>query len=88
MNFSAQKSLESIREEYDQLEPSLSLEAKAFFKIIMSLLEVVIASLGKRANSKNSHLPPSRDPNRVSKQRESKNKKSGGQKGHKGKSLV
>jgi hypothetical protein len=32
MNFSAQKSLESIREEYGQLEPSLSLEAKAFLK--------------------------------------------------------
>ncbi|MBU6149202.1 MAG: IS66 family transposase [Verrucomicrobia bacterium] len=88
MNFSTAKTIESIKEEYHQLEPSLSLEAKAFFKIIMSLLEVVIASLGKKATSQNSHLPPSRDPNRPRKQKEPKNKKPGGQKGHKGKSLV
>lgn len=87
MNFSAAKSLESIKEDYRKIESGLSFEGRAFCKIMMSLLEVVIASVGSRATSQNSHLPPSRDPNRPRKQRESNGKKPGGQKGHKGKSL-
>jgi transposase len=87
MKISPIKSLESIKEDYKKIEPGLSSDVRAFIKIMMGLLEIMIASLGSKAYSRNSHLPPSRVPHRTRKTRGKGKKKIVGQKGHKGHSL-
>lgn len=56
-------------------------EVRALFDALILLFEILL--LKSSANSKNSSVPPSQDPNRV-KTRKSTNRKTGGQLGHKG----
>ena len=60
-----------------KIEPGL----RVLLDMLIFLLEVVLSKSKK--NSKNSSIPPSQDPNRE-KKKKSGNRKTGGQKGHKG----
>jgi transposase len=55
----------------------------------LELLLVVVAILAERfgLNSKNSSTPPAADPNRIKKPKEKSSRPTGGQIGHKGKTL-
>jgi len=75
------KEVESLLDSEKDLSPAL--------KSVISILVLVIKLLTNRVglNSKNSSKPPSTDPNRKKTKRSQSDKKSGGQKGHVGKTL-
>ena len=66
-------------------ETELSDSVKAMFQVLILLISVLINRL--KLNSSNSSKPPSTDPNRKRKKKNTGEKKQGGQKGHKGSRL-
>ena len=66
-------------------ESNLSPALKASIEVLLLLISILVNRLG--LNSKNSSKPPSTDPNRVKKSRNTGERKPGGQPGHKGKTL-
>jgi len=50
-------------------------------------MEILVFAIGNKATSRNSSLPPSRDPFRLKPTREKSGRKPGGQKGHEGSTL-
>ena len=65
---------------------SLSQSSKALIQLLIVIIEMFTAKFG--ANSKNSSVPPSQDPNSKPKKRVSTGKKPGGQLGRVGKTLT
>ena len=63
-------------------EESLSPSFKAVFQVLILLVSILINRL--KLNSSNSSKPPSMDPNRKRKTKNTEDKKQGGQNGHKG----
>ncbi len=60
-------------------------ETRAMFSLLIMVVEIMLEHIG--ANSKNSSLPPSQDPNRKKTFRKKGKRKPGGQKGHNGTTL-
>lgn len=67
-------------------DKSLSDSARAVFTLLVAIIELLVAKFG--ANSKNSSVPPSQDPNGEKKKRVSSGRKPGGQLGRKGSTLA
>jgi transposase len=78
---------ESLRAAKELLaeDRSLSTSARAIFSLLVTIVELLLSKFG--ANSKNSSIPPSQDPNGVKKKLSSTGKKPGGQVGRIGKTL-
>ena len=69
-------------------EKNLSPSIQAIIEVLILLVTILVNRLGR--SSRNSHKPPSQDPNRAKKQKvrgETQKRKPGGQKGHKGYTL-
>lgn len=66
-------------------DKSLSPDMRSMIELLVLVIELLVAKLG--LNSKNSSIPPSKDPNRKRRQTEEGKKKAGGQIGHKGTTL-
>lgn len=66
-------------------DPDVSPSLKSAIEVLLMLVTVLINQLG--LNSRNSSKPPSSDPNRKKKRKESGVRKAGGQKGHVGTTL-
>lgn len=75
------KEIDSLLKQEKNLSPSL----KALINILIVTVKLLANRLG--LNSKNSSKPPSTDPNREKETKNKSIKKTGGQKGHKGKTL-
>jgi hypothetical protein len=85
---SNKKTLNDLKVDFERLKPQLTNEAQFLFSMMFRLIEILITSLmKKKANSTNSHLPPSQDPHRKKKGKIGNKKKPGGQKGHVGNSI-
>lgn len=65
-------------------DANISSGLKASIEILIFLVGILV---NKKVSSKNSSLPPSRDPNRTKKEKEGTGKKRGGQKGRDGTTL-
>lgn len=81
------QTLEGIKADFEKLKEQMTPEVRSLFSLLLQLFDVVIMSIGAKATSRNSHLPPSQDPHRVKKKKK-KGMKKGGQSGHKGNSLA
>lgn len=66
-------------------DKSLSAESRSMIELLVLVIQLLVAKLG--INSKNSSLPPSKDPNRERQKSDGQGKKPGGQAGHKGSTL-
>lgn len=66
-------------------DPDVSPSLKSAIEVLLMLVTVLVNKLG--LNSRNSSKPPSSDPNRKKKRKESGVRKAGGQKGHVGTTL-
>lgn len=79
-----EQALENAKKAIDQ-DTSLSASTRAVFEVLIVL---ITALLGRaQRNSRNSHTPPSADPNRPKSSRSLSNKPRGGQPGHVGTTL-
>lgn len=67
-------------------DTSLSASTRSLMNMLIVIVELLMAKFG--ANSKNSSVPPSQDPNGDKKKRISAGRKPGGQVGHKGSTLT
>jgi transposase len=77
----------SIRRQYEEKKSSLQSEAVTLIELMFGLFNIVLLSMGVKATSQNSHLPPSQDPHRKKFSKPPKKNKQGGQVGHQGRSL-
>jgi transposase len=84
---SIQNELYSIRQQYESKKSSLQSEALTIIELLFGLFNIILLTMGMKTTSQNSHLPPSRDPYRKKKAKNSKKKQMGGVPGHRGKSL-
>jgi transposase len=82
-----QNELASIRKQYELKKGLLQTEAVTLIELMFGLFNIVFLSMGVKATSQNSHLPPSQDPHREKKPKKKGKKKKGGQFGHQGRSL-
>ncbi len=83
-NINVEKSIDQVKTLIAQ-EKDLSPALKASLEVLLVLVTLLANRFG--LNSKNSSKPPSTDPNRKKKSRNSDGKKPGGQKGHSGTTL-
>jgi len=83
-----EQSLSGLRADFERLKSQMTPEVQALVSLLFSLFEVLISSMGKRANSSTSHMPPSQDPFRAKKKRPKGKRPKGGQPGHKGSTLA
>jgi transposase len=89
MTNSNSQTFNELKVEFERLREQMTPEVQMFNSLLFKLFEVVILSLPKnKATSANSNLPPSQDPFRKKGIKSENSKKPGGQKGHKGSSLV
>jgi hypothetical protein len=70
-----QNELASIRKQYELKKGSLQAEAVTLLELMFGLFNIVLLSMGVKATSQNSHLPPSQDPNRKKVSKKTKKKK-------------
>jgi transposase len=66
--------------------PSMDPATAALISLLVTIVEILVSKFG--ANSKNSSVPPSKDPNAEKKKRASSGRKPGGQAGRLGKTLT
>jgi len=75
------KNVESLMKSDKKSSPQM----KAMIELLVVIITLLSAKLG--LNSKNSSIPPSKDPNRAKKKADGNGRKPGGQKGHHGSTL-
>jgi transposase len=81
-----QNELADLKLKFEKQKEHFPTEAIFLFESLFTLFRFLIAAIGVKSTSRNSGLPPSQDPFREKRKNKEK-KKSGGQNGHKGKSL-
>lgn len=82
-----QNQLASILQQYESKKKTLPEDALVIIDLLFGLFNIMLVTLGVKATSRNSHLPPSRDPHRAKIPRKSTKRKPGGIPGHNGRSL-
>lgn len=88
MKDSTEQSLSGLRADFERLRPQMTPEVQALFSLLFNLFEILIRTMGKKANSSTSHMPPSQDPFRAKKKRRKGQRRKGGQPGHVGSNLA
>lgn len=85
-----QEDLQNFKSRFESIKKDISPEVQILFETLFHFVNILISLLAERLskkNSRNSHIPPSQDPNREKESKGKGKRKPGGQNGHAGTTL-